>query len=47
MDIVGNHYVQPVYLGRDGYRLGVIEETKVWRGKMLPQYDRFQFPPGM
>lgn len=47
MDIVGNHYVQPVYLGRDGYRLGVIEEVKKPRRKMLPQYERFQYPPGI
>jgi hypothetical protein len=47
MDIIGNQYVQPVYLGSDGYRLRVIEETKGRPGKMLPQYDRFQFSPGM
>jgi hypothetical protein len=43
MDIIGNQYVQPVRLGSDGYRLGVIEEVKEQRGKLLPQYERFQF----
>ena len=47
MDIVGNHYVQPIYLGSDGYRLGVIEEVKERRVKMLPRFDRFKFPPGI